>query len=151
MIRRVQNLEKNFFDFFEKYRKYILGGVGVGVLTYFMMMSLNLVNDLNGIWHLSNFIAGDWEISLGRGLQRYADRARFGIVSDPFNSVITIFLIAIANAIILMRFQFDNVLYKVLFITILIANPIICNTLSYSYMSVNFGLAYFFSVIAFFV
>lgn len=35
-----------------------------------------------------------------------------------------------------------------LVLTILIANPIICNTLSYSYMSVNFGLAYFFSVFA---
>jgi hypothetical protein len=68
-------------------------------------MSLNLVNDLDGIWHLSNFIAGDWEISLGRGLQRYADRARFGIVTDPFNSMITILLISIANVLILMRFK----------------------------------------------
>ena len=42
----------------------------------------------DGIWHLSNFIAGDFEISLGRGLERYADRARFGIVSSPLNTVL---------------------------------------------------------------
>lgn len=83
-------------------------------------------------------------------MQRYADRARFGIVSDPFNSMITILLIATANAIILKKFDFDSNIYKGLFLTILVANPVICNALSYSYMSVNFGLAYFFSVVAFF-
>lgn len=90
MTALIQNFEGKIVHFFKTYYKYIMGGLGIGVLTYFMMMSLNLVNDLDGIWHLSNFIAGDWEISLGRGLQRYADRARFGIVSDSFNSMITI-------------------------------------------------------------
>ncbi len=149
MIKWIQNLEKSIFYFFKSYGKCILSEVGIGFIAYFMMMSLNLVNDLDGIWHLSNFIAGDWEISLGRGLQRYADRARFGIVSDSFNSIITISLIAIANAVILMRFQLDNLVYKVLLLTILIANPVVCRSLSYSYMSVNFGLAYFFSVLSF--
>lgn len=145
----VHNLEEKIVIFFKTYGKYILSGFGIGVLTYFMMMSLNLVNDLDGIWHLSNFIAGDWEISLGRGLQRYADRARFGIVSDSFNSMITILLITIANVLILMRFNFEGIVYRTLFLTICVANPVICNALSYSYMSVNFGLAYFFSVVAF--
>lgn len=149
MTDRMQVFEQKIFSFFKCYGKYILGNIGVGVLAYFMMMSLNLVNDLDGVWHLSNFIAGDWEISLGRGLQRYADRARFGIVSDAFNSLITISLMAVANAVILMRFHFDNALEKGLALIILTANPIVCNALSYSYMSVNFGLAYFFSVAAF--
>lgn len=55
----VHNLEEKIVIFFKTYGKYILSGFGIGVLTYFMMMSLNLVNDLDGIWHLSNFIAGD--------------------------------------------------------------------------------------------
>lgn len=149
MTAMVRKIEETVLDFFMKYRKYILFSFVMGILTYFMMMAQNLVNDLDGIWHLSNFIAGDWEISLGRGLQRYADRARFGIVSDPFNSMITLLLVAIANAMVLMRFHFDSTVYKGLFLTILIANPVICNSLSYSYMSVNFGLAYLFGVVSF--
>lgn len=141
--------EEKISSFFKECGRYVLIGFGMGLLTYFMMMSLNLVNDVDGIWHLSNFIAGDWEISLGRGLQRYADRARFGIVSDSFNSMLTILLIAMANAIISMKFRFNSAVYKLLFITILVANPVVCYALSYSYMSVNFGLAYFFSVMAF--
>lgn len=149
MTKLVENTEEKIIFFIRNYGKYIYGSFFIGILTYFMMMSQNLVNDTDGIWHLSNFIAGDWEISLGRGLQRYADRARFGIVSDSFNSMITILLFAIANTMILTRFDFDNFIYKGLWLIILMANPVICNTLSYSYMSVNFGLAYFFSVVAF--
>ena len=149
MIMLITDLEKKIVHFWGNYSKYIMFGFWVGFLTYFMMMSLNLVNDLDGIWHLSNFIAGDWEISLGRGLQRYADRARFGIVSDAFNSMITIFLISVANAMILTKFNFESAIYKGLFLVVLVANPVICNALSYSYMSVNFGLAYFFSVVSF--
>lgn len=145
----LQNMEGKVCCFFKRYGKYIFGGFLIGIFTYFMMISLNLVNDLDGIWHPSNFIAGDWEISLGRGLQRYADRIRFGIVSDPFNTMLTLLLVVAADVLVLMRFDFQNIVYRGLFLLILIANPVICNTLTYSYMSVNFGLAYFFSVAAF--
>lgn len=141
-------MKKNITDFIIKNGTYIIASFFMGILAYFMLISLDLVNDLDGIWHPSNFIAGDWEISLGRGLQRYADRARFGIVSTPFNTMITLLLISISNAFVIDLFDFKSKPYIYLVLTILIANPIICNTLSYSYMSVNFGLAYFFSVFA---
>ena len=71
------------------YGRVVVGGTLFGVLVYFSMMSLDLVNSYDGIWHWSNFIAGDWEISLGRGLQRYFDKLRFGIVSTSLNTVLT--------------------------------------------------------------
>ena len=91
----------------------------------------------------------DWEISLGRALQRYADRARFGIVSEPFNTILTLILLSVGNVLIIDRLKIKSSIYKWLIYSILIANPIVCCSLSYSYMSVNFGLAYFFSVLAF--
>lgn len=145
----IKNTEKKIQEFLSEYGKYILGGLLVSTLAYFMMMSLNLVNNLDGVWHPSNFIAGNWEISLGRGLQRYADRARFGIVSDSFNTILTLLLISTANATILKTLSFDIGLHKELLLILLSVNPVICESLSYSYMSVNFGLAYLFSVISF--
>ena len=142
-------MEEKITDFYKRHGKYILLDLLGGVLTYFMMMSLNLVNDLDGIWHLSNFIAGDWEISLGRGLQRYADRARFGIVSDSFNTILTLLLIVTANELIIEKFRWERSAFLGLLRLLLVANPVVCDSLSYSYMSVNFGLAYFFSVLAF--
>lgn len=149
MTRYIERIENQAVEFIRKYGKFVLGGLLIGILAYFMMMASDLVNDLDGIWHLSNFIAGDWEISLGRGLQRYADRARFGIVSCSFNTILTLLIISIANTIIFESFFAGSSLYAGLVFTILTVNPVICNSLSYSYMSVNFGLAFLFSVIAF--
>lgn len=149
MVLYIRKIEEYLKQFLKLYGKDIIGQVLVGTLVYFTMMSLNLVNDVDGIWHPSNFIAGDWEISLGRPLQRYADRARFGIVSEAFNSILTLVLIAIGNVLVVKKLDIRNTLYRWIVYIILIANPIVCCSLSYSYMSVNFGLAYFFSVLTF--
>ncbi|MCM1187703.1 MAG: glucosyltransferase domain-containing protein [bacterium] len=150
MKYRIENMEKQVSVFFKKNGKFMLSGFFIGILAYFMMMALNLVNDIDGIWHLSNFIAGDWEISLGRGLQRYADRARFGIVSDSFNTMLTLFLVSVANTMIISRLFPEGGFCKSLILTVLTVNPVVCCSLTYSYMSVNFGLAYFFSTLAFY-
>ena len=118
---------------------------------YFTLMSNDLVNNIDGIWHPSNFIAGDWEISLGRGLQRYADRARFGLVTSAWNSIIVFLLIGISDCFIICKYRLNNTFFSFLFVFITIANPIVCESLTYSYMSVNFGLAFFFSVLSFFL
>lgn len=178
MSVRLQNLEAQVIHFFKRYGKYIIGGLIAGLLSYFMMMACNLVNHVDGIWHPSNFIAGDWEISLGRGLQRYSDKLRFGIVSDPFNILLTLLMLTTGNAIVIMKFEritsceaacvsnatkhvqaatagcessvhFDSKIYKGLFITSLIANPVVCNLLSYSYLAVNYALAYLLSIVCF--
>lgn len=145
-IREIEEYTRKYINL---YGKSIIGQIIIGLIVYFMMMSLNLVNNLDGLWHPSNFIAGDWEISLGRAFQRYADRARFGIVSEPFNTIITLLLIALGNTLIVKKLSVENALYKWLIYIIMIANPIVCCSLSYSFTSVNFGLAYFFSVLAF--
>lgn len=131
------------------YISYVGFAILTGICVYFSLMSNDLVNNFDGIWHPSNFIAGDWEISLGRGLQRYADRARFGLVASAWNSIIVFGLIGVADSLIIMRFKLKATLFSYLFIFVTIANPIVCESLTYSYMSVNFGLAYCFSVLAF--
>ena len=145
----IREIEEHIKNEFKLYGKDIFLQVIIGLIAYFMMMSKNLVNDVDGLWHSSNFIAGDWEISLGRAFQRYADRARFGIVSEPFNSTLTLLLIAVSNTLIIKKLSIKNTLYRWVLYVIMIANPIVCCSLTYCYTSINFGLAYFFSVLAF--
>lgn len=129
---------------------YITLAVVFGVSIYFTMMANDLVNHYDGIWHPSNFIAGSWEVSLGRGMQVYADRARFGIVSSSWNSILCFVLIGISDIFILKKLELLGTIYSYLFIFMTIANPVISESLSYSYMSVNFALAFLFSSIAFY-
>ncbi len=133
---------------FYNHRLLICLNIIIGVLIYFMMMAENLVNDVDGIWNTSNFIAGDWEISLGRGLWRYLDKLRFGVVSVPFNTLLTICLIAISNAFLVDIFPQGNRFVSTIGTLILVANPVVCATLSYSYAAFNFGVAYLCSVLA---
>ena len=52
MRQMINNLEKRTADFIKTNIKYLLAGYFIGILTYFMLMSFNLVNDLDGTWHL---------------------------------------------------------------------------------------------------
>jgi len=130
------------------YGSMVVGGTLFGVLIYFLMMSLDLVNSYDGIWHWSNFIAGDWEISLGRGLQRYFDKLRFGVVSTSLNTVLTLLITVVAMVFIIEILEVKSKIVGVLLIAMVISHPTMCSSLSYSYMSVNFGLAFLFSVLA---
>ena len=71
-------------------------------------MSQNLVNHLDGIWHYSNFVAGDWEISIGRFAQRYFDKFRFGLVSESFNTILSLVLISVAVEWVVDLFEMKN-------------------------------------------
>lgn len=132
------------------YLMYIALAVALGMVFFFSLMANGLVNNLDGIWHPSNFIAGDWEISLGRGLQRYADRARFGLVSSSWNSIICFALIGIGDVLLIKKMSLEKSAFSFLLILISIVNPVIAESLSYSYMSVNFALAFLLSVISFY-
>lgn len=138
--------DKKFRGWFREKLPLMAGSILGGIMAYFMLLSCDLVNSLDGMWHTSNFVAGNWEISLGRGLLRYWDKLRFGVVSVPANSIITIIIIAFCVPVILDLFQIKNKVVSALVAGVIIVNPTVCCTLTYSYHSVNYGIAFFFAV-----
>lgn len=128
---------------------YIIFAVLMGSLVYFTMMANNLVNNIDGIWHPSNFIAGNWEISLGRGLLRYVDRARFGIVSTAWNSILVFGIIGLADALLIRFFKLEKTVFAYILIFLSIVNPVISESLTYSFTSVDYALAFLFVVSSF--
>ena len=71
---------------------------GVGV--YFLMISQSLVNSYDGIWNTSVYYADRWERSIGRWFWPYLDKLRFGTVSVPLNSILTLIIASFAGALI---------------------------------------------------
>ena len=142
----VYTYDKKFRGWFGEKFPLMAGSILGGIMTYFMLLSCDLVNSLDGMWHTSNFVAGNWEISLGRGLLRYWDKLRFGVVSVATNSVITIVIIALCVPVILDLFQIKNKVVSALVAGVIVVNPTVCCTLTYSYHSVNYGIAFFFAV-----
>lgn len=147
-MKRIANLEKIFSTWVGSHIKFIFTNLMLGVLIYFTMMSENLVNSNDGIFYTSNYIAGNLEKSSGRGMLRYLDRIRSGVVSVPLNTILTLFIISIAGVLLLELFLINNTVIKILITLSLLANPVICATLPYAYTSVNYGLAFLSAIFA---
>lgn len=128
--------------------KFMVCCVVGGMLVYAPMSTLGLVNDMDGIWHTSNFVAGNWEISLGRGLLRYFDKLRFGVVSTSLNAVLYLCILSLALAVILEFFSIENKFQAFLLAAAVISNPVVCATLSYCFTSIGYGLAFLFSAVS---
>lgn len=127
---------------------FILINLIFGVLVYFTMMSEGLVNSNDGLLYTSYYNAGGVEASSGRGMLYYLDHVRAGVVSVPLNSILTVLIISITGVVILDIFSVTNKAMGFVMTMILIANPVTCATLSYCYTSVNYGVAFLFSVLA---
>ena len=149
MFGVIKSVKEEIGRFVREYYRFIFAGVLIGTLTYLLLMAGELVNNYDGIWHPSNFVAGNWEIALGRPFERYLDRARFGVVSSVLNSCMVFIFIAAADALILDRFENKDRFSAFLFLLLTIACPITGELLSYYYLAVNYECAFFLSVLAF--
>lgn len=149
MIERMLEWETKLMEWAEGHTKIIFWDVAFGIVVYFMMISENLVNSIDGIWRTSRFVAGAWETSIGRGLLYFFDKLRSGLVSMSLNSVLTIFLISLSACLCLDLFpKIGRGRVGLLASLVLIASPVTGIILSHCYMSVDFGLAFLFSVVA---
>lgn len=138
----ISTYDKKIRSWFGKYLPLMGASLAGGIAAYFTLLSCDLVNHLDGMWHTSNFVAGNWEISLGRGLLRYWDKLRFGVVSVPFNSIAALGIIALTIPIILELFGIKNKIIAALISAVLIINPTVCCTLTYSYHAIDYALAF---------
>lgn len=142
------DLEQRIYKICRKHAIFVIVNVLFGCAIYYMLMAHDLVNDIDGVWHLSNYVAGKGEITSGRGLLRYVDKLHFGIVSAPFQTILTLIILSITNAIIMTTLNIEGGVQRFLLSFWLIANPVVCNTLTYGYTAIGYAVAYFFSVLS---
>lgn len=76
------------------------------------------------------------------------DKLHFGIVSAPFQTVLTLVILAITNTILMKVLNIEGNIRRFVLSFLLIANPVVCNTLTYGYTTIGYAIAYFFSVLS---
>ena len=148
MLKKIVMIEQRILHRGKEYVPFLLANILFGCAVYYMLMACNLVNDGDGVWHLSNYVAGIGEISSGRGLLRYVDKLHFGIVSVPFLTFIALLLFSIANTVMMAVLKVEGSILRCLLSFFLIANPVVCMTLTFSYTAVGYAAAYLFAVLA---
>ena len=112
----------------------------IAVLCFMPLISNGYTNSCDGLWASSYSSAGNWEVSLGRWGLYLFDKTRGGYAADPFNSYLTLLLLAIASCIMVGMFH-EIKIKDYLLVQLILISTTTGGFLSYRYMSPTLGLS----------
>lgn len=132
----------------KKWFTFFVINVFVGVFTYFILISLQMLNQLDSIWHYGYGGAGNWERSLGRWMLPFVDDMRFGLLTNPFCNVSAICIFVLGNIFIFEIFEFGPTQIRTYLISfIIIVSTSMGAWLSFRYTSDGYAVAYLFAIL----
>ena len=118
------------------------------LLVQLPLLVLRLTNDLDGLWNQDDYLAGTWELSIGRWFWPFLDKMRFGISLDPLPAVFSLALYSLSFLLILRLLGLvpsgRNLLAGFLFLG---SVGIVCQ-MSFGYMAITFAVSFFLAVLA---
>ena len=115
---------------------------------YAMFLSENLLNGADGIWNGSYLRAGNHELSLGRWALHYIDKLHFGVSTNPFTVILSLFIFVLGTEILVNIWDEKENTKEDYFISFLfLSNVIICITLFYIFTAISYALAFFLSML----
>ncbi|MBO6146828.1 MAG: glucosyltransferase domain-containing protein [Lachnospiraceae bacterium] len=144
-------MKDKILDFLRKWYRVFIVEVVAGCTAYSLLMTNQLVNQLDGIWHGSISYASAHEVGIGRWLWPVLDKARGYLSPDPVTSFISISLFAAAFILVMDALEIRNVPGRYLGSIIFIINTGILAALSYRYMSPTFAASCFLAVLSGFI
>lgn len=133
-------LQGNMTDFFLY--------LAIEILLYFPMM-INWLT--NGDGSATSFLFKEghrWEITLGRFGIPFVDGLRNNVIFPAGITVACLILLDITVILICRLFEIESRLYKILMGLLLVASPVVSNTLTYYYCSDSYFLSYLLAVLA---
>ncbi len=144
----LEKIKSSVCSYVKKWSGVFIADLVLSVITYSLLMINQLVNQLDGLWHGSESVAAGHELSIGRWLWPYLDKARFHMSPDPVTSLIALVLFITALIAVLEIFDVKPGIGAVAISMIFLISVSVCNQLSFRYMSLTFTFAFFFAVVA---
>lgn len=129
---------------------------------YLPLLALRLTNDMDGLWGQDDYIAGTWELSIGRWFWPWLDHARFQLSLDPLPGLLALVLYTAGFMILAgmtggteeapspaqrVHYPFTTIAAGCLFLA---GTGISCQ-MSYSYMVITFAASFFLAVLSVYV
>ena len=132
-------------------KKYFLGMLLFSSFVFFPLVSQRLTNAYDGMWTTAEYWAGGWEFSNGRWLWPVFSFLRFSLQLEPINAVVCLMLVSLGVTRLHMLFKpawMRTSCIDWLAGLCCLANTVIGCYLSFAHQSVEFGLAFYLSVLA---
>lgn len=134
--------------FYREYGFSAVFGLLYGAMLYALMMTRQLTNTFDGLWHQNYHHAGAAELSSGRWLLIGIDKLLMGMHADPIASMAALALFVAGFLLVLDLFRLKRKPACCLCMALFLSSTLISNTLSYRYTSLGYSLAYFFAVLS---
>ncbi len=134
--------------FFYKYKVVAVFGLLFSAILYFFMMTHQLTNTFDALWHQNYYHAAATEFSSGRWLLFFVDKIMMGLHADPIASLFALALFVVGFIFVLELLDVRNSFISCLTLALFLSSTLVSNTLSYRYASVGYALAYFLSILA---
>ena len=146
---KVQNIKLFLKGSALKHKKYgiiFIINIVIASIVYSLLMCNQLVNELDGLWHGSISYANGWELSIGRWLLRFLDKAHFYISPDPITSIFALTIFSAASILILDLFEINKLSIALLVSSLFMINTSICAILSFRFTSLAYAVSCFLGV-----
>ncbi len=118
------------------------------LLVHLPLLVLRLTNDLDGLWNQDDYMAGAWELSIGRWFWPFLDKARFGVSLDPLPAVFSLALYALSFLLILRLLDLAPSALTILCGCLFLGSVGIVCQMSFGYMAITFAVSFFLAVLA---
>lgn len=135
-------------QFFDKWKKFFVINLVVGGFAFHTLISMGLLNQLDGIWHYGYGGAGNWERATGRWFWPYLDELRFGLFTSPFCDILALSIFTLGNIIVLEILGIGPEVFRAYIVSFMfIVSTSIGVWLSFRFQSPSFATAYLLAVI----
>lgn len=118
------------------------------LLVHLPLLVLRLTNDLDGLWNQDDYMAGAWELSIGRWFWPFLDKARFGVSLDPLPAVFSLALYVLSFLLILRLLDLAPSALTILGGFLFLSSVGIVCQMSFGYMAITFAVSFFLAVLA---
>ncbi|MCR5417391.1 MAG: glucosyltransferase domain-containing protein [Lachnospiraceae bacterium] len=119
------------------------------ILIYFMQITQDLVNAMDGLWTNPYYKGGTWETKIGRWMIRYIDAAMSGLGINPVAGLGALLFFVVGLQIVWDIFGYRHGSLKdYICSAFFICNPYVCNILSYRYTALSYAICFAMSVLA---
>ena len=139
---------ENAADLWKRYRRPFLILYVYSLIIYLPMLVLRLTNHIDGLWNQDDYLAGVWELSIGRWFWPWLDRLRFGNSLDPMPGILSLAIYVAAFLVILSILQVEISWLSYLAGFLFLSNTAITCQMSHGYMVITFSLSTLLSVLA---
>lgn len=147
LLTPTELLDKFLTWFTKEKRQIFLITFIVGIIANILVLTTNIIST-DAVVLGDVYIAGAWDLSIGRWLLKFTEMSRFGLAVSAVTGVFSLMIMSFISILLIDLFKIKSKISKYLISILLVVSPFFADTLLSVYCASDFTLAFLFSVLS---